>query len=269
MPDQFHEVASALTRLKANFSEGKISQQEFIDALKQLRIRDDAGRFWMIGVQSGKWYCSDGSGWVQAEPPPASQRKAICIYCGYENDLEAETCARCGSGRESEVEELLCPRCGARLEGSEGACPVCRPGAGHGPEAAAAVAKAAPPAPAKALVIRTVQPASFFWFFGILGVFGGMLLGLLVGVTGLFPGFVSSLPGFFTDIQGKLLGGVVYTIAGGLFGFLTAGPAGFLLAAVSNGILSLVGGVRIQAASVSPVPTSSPAAKPPSGPRRP
>ena len=267
MSDQFHEVASALARLKAEFSEGAISQQEFIDALKQLRIRDDAGRFWMIGVQSGKWYCSDGSGWVQAEPPSASQRKAICIYCGFENDLEAETCARCGSGRESVVERPLCPRCGTRLEVPGEACPACRPAAGAGPAAAAAAAKAAPPAPARTLVIRAVQPASFFWFFGILGVFGGMLLGLLVGVTGLFPGLVSSLPGFFTDTQGKLLGGVVYTIAGGLLGFITAGLAGFFLAAVSNGILSLVGGIRVDVASVSASPPSEP--EPPSGPRRP
>ena len=267
MADQFREVASALARLKADFSEGRISQQEFIDALKQLRIRDGAGRFWMIGVQSGKWYCSDGSGWVQAEPPSASERKAICIYCGYENDLEAETCARCGSDRASAADERLCPRCGRRLEEPEGSCPVCRQEAGTGAaSAASASGLAVRPAPAGSLVLRAVHPVSFFWFFGILGVFGGMLLGLLVGVTGLFPGFVSSLPAFLTDIQGKLLGGVVYTIAGGLFGFVAGGPAGFLLAAVSNGILSLVGGVRVQAVAG---PPSEPASERAPGPRRP
>jgi hypothetical protein len=130
------------------------------------------------------------------------------------------------------------------------------------------MAVSSPPAPAGTLLVRAVQPVSFFWFFGILGVFAGMLLGLVVGVTSLFPGFVSSLPGFFADIQGKLLGGVVFTIAGGLFGFVAAGPAGFLLAVVSNGILSLVGGVRVQAASLPAPPPSGTAAEPPAGPRR-
>jgi hypothetical protein len=250
MSDQFREVETAFGRLKENFSQGKITQQEFIDSLKQLRIRDEAGRFWTIGAQSGDWYCFNGNEWVQAEPPSASEGKAICIYCGYENDLEAETCARCGGSERSGEVAGACPQCGAKLESPGAPCPVCRPANRRPDSTVAASAGGAPQAAAVTnLVIRAVQPISFFWFFGVLGVFIGMLLGLLVGVTGLFPRFVSALPAFFADIQGKLLGGVVFTLAGGLLGFIVAGPGGLLAAAVSNGVLSLVGGVRVQAAS--------------------
>jgi ribosomal protein L40E len=247
--DRFQEVEAAFGRLKENFAEGRISQQEFIDSLKQLRIKDREGRFWMIGAQSGKWYQFDGRDWVQAKPPSLSERKAICIYCGYENDLEAETCARCGSQKSAADERALCPRCGAELAGPSASCPECGTetpkNALHGDDHPAEVP--APAAGTADLVIREFRPVSFFWFFGVLGLFAGMAFGLVVGVTSALPGLVAGLPGFFADIQGKLLGGIVFTVLGGILGFGLSGPAGFLAAAVSNGVLSLVGGLRVRA----------------------
>jgi ribosomal protein L40E len=249
MADQFREVEASFSRLKERFSEGRISQREFIDSLKQLRIKDDKGRFWMIGAQSAKWYFFDGNDWVQAKPPSFSERKAICIYCGFENDLESETCVRCGSQRTPAGEERICPRCGARLENPAAPCPECEPDAVKSPAAGIiSPGEASAPAGAMNLVVRALQPASLFWFFGILGLFAGMLLGLLVGVTSLFPRLVASMPGFFAEIQGKLLGGIVFTVLGGLLGFGIAGAAGFIAAAVSNGVLSLIGGIRVLAA---------------------
>jgi ribosomal protein L40E len=254
--DQFREVEATFGRLKERFAEGRISQQEFIDSLKQLRIKDNEGRFWMIGAQSGKWYQFDGRDWAQAKPPSLSERKAICIYCGYENDLEAESCARCGSQKSAVEETALCPRCGANLPDTAASCPECGPDAlkgapsGDGPSGGLAAA----PAAGTDLVIRALRPASLFWFFGVLGLFAGMAFGLLIGVTSAFPGLVTGLPGFFADIQGKLLGGIVFTVLGGILGFGLSGPAGFLAAAVSNGVLSLVGGIRVRAVRTSAPP---------------
>ena len=69
MADQFREVEETFKVLREKFNDRKISQREFIDTLKQLRIKDAEGRFWMIGAQTGKWYYFEGSDWVQAEPP--------------------------------------------------------------------------------------------------------------------------------------------------------------------------------------------------------
>jgi hypothetical protein len=63
-------------------------------------------------------------------------------------------------------------------------------------------------------------------------------------VTSLFTGFVAGLPGFFVDHQGDLLGGLAFSVIGGILGFGAGGALGAVLAFVSNGILSLVGGVR-------------------------
>jgi hypothetical protein len=246
MTDQFRKVEAAFGRLKGKFNEGKISQREFIDSLKQLRLKDEEGRFWMIGAQTGKWYYFDGNDWLPSEPPSLAERKAICIYCGFENDLEAEACQRCGGRQGGGGEDAVCPVCGSMLEEGSGACPVCegtagRPGDQTVPSSGAAVAS-----PGSELVVRGFEPVSFFWFFGALGLFAGILLGLIVGVTSFFPGIVAALPGFFAEIQGKLAGGVVFTILGGLVGFAAGGAGGYVAAAVSNGIFSLVGGLRVR-----------------------
>jgi hypothetical protein len=225
MADQFRETEEAFALLREKFNDRRISQREFVDSLKQLRIKDEEGRFWVIGAQSGKWYAFEGGEWVEAKPPSQMERKAICIACGFENDLVAEFCARCGSRSEDEAPE--------KPVASDAADPAV-------PEEAART-----PAGSE-IVIRSVHPVSFFWFFAVLGMFAGILLGLLAGVTNLFAGFVAGLPGFFVDHQGDLLGGLVLSILGGIAGFGIGGATGAAAAVVSNGILSLVGGVRIR-----------------------
>lgn len=225
MGDQFRETEEAFALLREKFNDRRISQREFVDSLKQLRIKDEEGRFWVIGAQSGKWYAFEGGEWVEAKPPSQMERKAICIACGFENDLVAEFCARCGSRGEDEASE--------KRAASDTAGPAA-------PEEAARTSAAGE------IVIRSVHPVSFFWFFAVLGMFAGILLGLLAGVTNLFAGFVAGLPGFFVDHQGDLLGGLVFSILGGIAGFGIGGAAGAAAAVVSNGILSLVGGVRIR-----------------------
>lgn len=223
MGDQFRDAEETFALLQRNFAGGKISRGEYVDSLKRLRIKDDEGRFWVIGAQSGKWYAFEGGEWVEAKPPSQLERKAICIACGFENDLEAEFCARCGNRSDDEVPETPAAADGARPVEAE---------------------EAADPATGKEHVIRFLHPLSFFWFFGVLGLFAGILFGLLVGVTSLFTGFVAGLPGFFVDHRGDLMGGLVFSVIGGVLGFGIGGAAGAALAFASNGVLSLVGGVR-------------------------
>lgn len=229
MADQFREAEATFTRLREKFRDQKISPQEFADSLKQLRIKDDEGRFWVIGARSGKWYAFEHGAWIEAKPPSQLEKKAICIACGFENDLEAESCARCGSRPDDADANLASARAGgAEPEGpAEAVLPVEGPADG-------------------AVCVRSVDVLSFLWFFGALGLFAGILFGLLAGVTGLFAGFVSRLPAFFVDHQGDLLGGLAFSVVGGVLGFAAGAAAGAVTAFVSNGILSLVGGIRFR-----------------------
>lgn len=251
MADRFREVEETFVLLREKFIGRKISEREYVDSLKRLRIKDEEGRFWMIGARTGKWYTSDGGEWTEARPPSQRDKRAICIACGFENDLEAEFCVRCGNRSEEGTSGRTCPACGTRLADGFSECPSC--GAASATSEFAEEGRRAPMPTAETLlpaageiVIRSLHPVSFFWFFGVLGLFAGILFGLLAGATSLFPGFVAGLPGFFVDIQGNLLGGLVYSVLGGLIGFALGGAAGIVGAAVSNGVLSLVGGLRIR-----------------------
>ena len=226
MADQFREAEATFSLLREKFKEKRISPQEFADSLKQLRIKDEEGRFWVIGAQSGKWYAFENGEWVEAKPPSQMEKKAICIACGFENDLEAESCARCGN-------TVRRSRPGGRWRTAAGT-------------AAAAAAEAVPAGEDPVLTVRSLDVVSFLWFFGVLGLFAGILLGLLAGVTGLFAGFVARLPGFFVEHHGDLLGGLACSFIGGVVGFASGAAAGAATAAVSNGILSLVGGLRFR-----------------------
>ncbi len=66
--DQFRRAEDQYFLLKGQFASGRITQEQFDAALKQLMVQDAQGRWWMIGAESGKWYVSDGQSWVEAQP---------------------------------------------------------------------------------------------------------------------------------------------------------------------------------------------------------
>lgn len=248
MENTFSGVLDAFNTLKSKFQAGEISRQEFIDEMKKLRIKDDQGRFWMIGAQTGKWYFFDGKDWIQSDPPSLQEKKSICVYCGFENKLEAEVCARCGGS----VAEgpAICPKCGSQLQKPFLTCPRC--GTKEFP-AAVETKPAALPQPGVvtmewkgAYVLRSFQPTSMFFFGGILGLLIGVIGGAFAGATGYFKSSLTFLPSSIADFQGKLLGGAVFGVLGGVIGFLVVGYLAFLTAVVVNFVLSLIGGIKFQ-----------------------
>ena len=62
------------------------------------------------------------------------------------------------------------------------------------------------------------------------------------GATEFFPGVGAMLPAFLQEMQGKLLGGLVYSFLGGLIGFAVMATAGFLLAYLINASIFFFGG---------------------------
>ncbi len=237
MEDRFRTVEKRFEELTENFRQGRISKLEFIDSLKQLRFRDEEGKFWMVGAQSGAWHYFDyeKNDWIKSAPPALGSHKAICIYCGFENDLEAEVCAKCG-GERADAEEgtEMGGYPSARAEKEQGAARSIP--AVTGQEAAQQGVR----------VIWRMDTTSAFLFTGVFGAFLGLLVGLVVGVSNIFPGFTAALPQFFIDIQGKLPGAIIYPIFGAVMGFVVVGGTGFLSAVLGNFVLSLVGGLKIQ-----------------------
>ena len=123
MEERFKKVEDEFLELRKDYKQHKITEREFKDRLKQLRLTDKNGRCWTIGAKTGKWYYYDGEDWVEANPPTLQQGKAICIYCGFENDIKNEACDYCGGNLTGG--DYSCPNCGCDLISPTQDCPEC------------------------------------------------------------------------------------------------------------------------------------------------
>jgi len=239
MEKQFKDTEESFEELKKKFRQGVISREEFIDQLKNLRLEDDEGRFWMIGAQSGKWYYLDGKNWIRSDPPSFEEGKAICIYCGFENKLTDNVCARCGENLIRE-EEDLCPKCGFKLEDPSKPCPSCNQELGKMDEERLDERGKRP-----SFAFQSISPLSFLFFWGIIGLLIGVILGAFTGASEYFSSLVKVMPRFLQEFQGKLFGGFLFAGFGGVAGFLFFGVLGFLGALFINLIFSIIGGIKI------------------------
>jgi len=220
MNKPFKEVEEEFSLLKQEFKTKKISEREFKERLKKLRLKDEEGRSWTIGAQSGQWYYFDGQNWIESLPPSVQKGKAICIYCGYENDLEDESqeCPYCAQKEKLSLrmeEEVLDP-----YEQENG----------------------------KLYIFRSINLLSFLFFWGAAGLVLGIISGALIGVAKRYVETIQFFPEFLKALHGKLLGGVVFGFFGGVLGFVLLAVAGFVLAVLINVLLSFVGGIKIRIA---------------------
>jgi len=245
---RFQIVESNFERLRQKFMKGELSREQFAESLRKLRLFDAQGRCWMLGAQSGHWYFYDGKKWVKAEPPVDSSNSLICPLCGQENDLEAKVCSSCHSSLQGELAQPVCPRCGRQLGPDQVTCPDCgamvkteeKVKLTDGKGQAATVKKKGEEI--DLWYLRGADPLSFLLFFGGLGILLGILLGLMAGATEFFPGVGATLPAFLQEMQGKLVGGLVYSFLGGLIGFAVMAVAGFLFAYLINASIYFFGG---------------------------
>jgi len=229
MKKHFKDVEDTFEQLKKEFRQGVIQRGEFIEKLKKLKIKDKDGRFWMIGAQSGKWYYFDGKNWILSDPPSLKEGKAVCIYCGFENDLKDNVCAGCGGNLSEEEKDTLkpYPTINQSLEGKD-------------------YFEAFEEKRGADFLFRSVSPFSFLLFWGVIGLIFGVILGAFTGVSEYFPSVVKIVPGFLQEFQGKFFGGIIYAALGGVAGFLVLGVFGFMEALIINVISSLVGGIKIK-----------------------
>jgi hypothetical protein len=242
--ERFSQIEDELNILKKKYELKKITHQEFKDSLKALRFKDDRGRYWTIGVQSGDWYCYDGSSWIKSSPPSLQTGKTICFYCGSENDLQSEFCVNCGGDMDSNAHR--CPECGTRLRDDSLECPHCSNKEkflerqhGFGEESIESDENLE-------YVIRSLDPFSFLLFWAIMGSISGILLGVFSGVSRSLSTMTQFLPEFLRVLQGKFFGGIVYGLIGGAVGFLLLASVGYLLVVLINAILSLTGGMKLK-----------------------
>ena len=62
--------------LKTSYEAGNLTEAQYNAALQDLILQDEAGAYWMIGAETGRWYRHDGQEWVSAQPPAESAEQA-------------------------------------------------------------------------------------------------------------------------------------------------------------------------------------------------
>lgn len=68
MQNSFQKAEQEFFRLRGLFVTGNLGADEFDAALQQLQVRDEEGRVWMIGANTGRWYYAPTPQWIEAEP---------------------------------------------------------------------------------------------------------------------------------------------------------------------------------------------------------
>ncbi|MGB9906994.1 MAG: double zinc ribbon domain-containing protein [Candidatus Saccharicenans sp.] len=251
---RFRAVELSFYQLSKQFRRGEISREQYAEALRKLRLLDNEGRCWMIGAQTGRWYYYDGQKWIQSEPPEDGRGSVLCPNCYHQNEPEARTCVACGTVLVKTSTKIVCLNCGNLIEATLKVCPYCEAEVNGPVEVVQAGDKAAESLPeagptgASWAYLRSVDQMTFLLFSGGLGIFLGVLFGLILGSTEFFPQFVASLPAFLKDMQGKLVGGLVFSLLGGVLGFILAAASGFLLALLINAAIYFFGepGFRLE-----------------------
>ena len=69
--DPFRQAEDQYFILRGKLGTGHISRDQFEAALQDLMIEDTQGRYWVPGVESGKWHVYDGRTWVEQDPHSA------------------------------------------------------------------------------------------------------------------------------------------------------------------------------------------------------
>ncbi len=69
--ERFKNVEAEYFRLRGQLAAGRITHAQLEATLKEMMLQDAQGRWWTLGVDSGKWYVRQGETWIESAPPVA------------------------------------------------------------------------------------------------------------------------------------------------------------------------------------------------------
>lgn len=73
LPAAFQALEARLAELQARYTRGELDPPAYQGEVQNLKVKDDSGRAWWLGGESGAWHYWDGSAWVRANPPSMAQ----------------------------------------------------------------------------------------------------------------------------------------------------------------------------------------------------
>ncbi|HLA42600.1 MAG TPA: transglycosylase domain-containing protein, partial [Aggregatilineales bacterium] len=88
--DPFAKVENQVTALRQQYESGQITHDQLQSKLRELMILDDAGRWWMLGLESNRWYRFDGRDWIADDPPRPQIASAVPTETGMQEVVAAD-----------------------------------------------------------------------------------------------------------------------------------------------------------------------------------
>jgi penicillin-binding protein 1C len=76
LAQRYTDVEQAVQILRRKYTAGSLTRDQLQAELRKLMILDEEGHWWMIGLESDKWYRFNGKDWIPATPPGRSDSGA-------------------------------------------------------------------------------------------------------------------------------------------------------------------------------------------------
>ncbi len=74
--NKFRDAEDKIRNLREQYQQGAITRDQFQADLRQSMVLDDNNVWWMMGVESDRWYKHDNGTWIPATPPGLGQDQA-------------------------------------------------------------------------------------------------------------------------------------------------------------------------------------------------
>ncbi|MEP7291689.1 MAG: transglycosylase domain-containing protein, partial [Chloroflexota bacterium] len=76
LADKFRQAESSIRALRQQYQSGALTRDQFQTELRRLMVLDDSSVWWMMGVESDRWYRHENGQWIPATPPALASSPA-------------------------------------------------------------------------------------------------------------------------------------------------------------------------------------------------
>ncbi len=100
-PSPFEQVERKVQGLRERYNSGYLTREQLQAELRNLMILGEDGHWWMLGLESNRWYSYDGRDWKEGIPPgyqPPVKGSGVPTETGMQEVVTAAPGAGHGAG---------------------------------------------------------------------------------------------------------------------------------------------------------------------------
>ena len=90
LADKFRQAETNIRALRQQYQQGSLTRDQFQSELRRLMVLDENNVWWMMGVESDRWYRHENGQWVPATPPALTATESAAADAVQGTDLGNE-----------------------------------------------------------------------------------------------------------------------------------------------------------------------------------